>query len=120
MKEKVNKNILAYRYRLYPTKAQAYVLEETLAVCRAVYNSLVHERTVLYETAGKSPSYLDQQNALPCWKKDHAELTTVFSQVLQNVAKRVDLAFQAFFRRVKAGEEPGYPRLKGKGQYDTK
>jgi putative transposase len=31
----------------------------------------------------------------------------------------VELAFKAFFRRVKAGEEPGYPRFKGKGQYDS-
>jgi putative transposase len=43
----------------------------------------------------------------------------VHSQVLQNVAVRVDLAFQAFFRRVKAAETPGYPRLKGFGQYDS-
>lgn len=53
------------------------------------------------------------------WKKDHPELKTVHSQVLQNVARRVELAFQAFFRRVKQGETPGYPRLKGHGQYDS-
>lgn len=41
------------------------------------------------------------------------------SRVLQNVAVRIELAFQAFFRRFKAGEAPGYPRLKGKGQYDS-
>ena len=44
---------LAYRYRLSPTKAQVSVLERTLGVCRDVYNSLVHEWTVLYETQGK-------------------------------------------------------------------
>jgi putative transposase len=38
---------------------------------------------------------------------------------LQNVAVRIDLAFKAFFRRVKAGEKPGYPRFKGKGWYDS-
>lgn len=41
------------------------------------------------------------------------------SQVLQDVLHRVDRAFQAFFRRVKAGETPGYPRFKGKGWYDS-
>ena len=51
------------------------------------------------------------------WKKDHPELNQVSSQVLQNVQIRVDLAFKAFFRRVKAGENPGYPRFKGKGRY---
>lgn len=41
----------------------------------------------------------------------------VFSQVLQNVQERVDLAFKAFFRRVKAGEKLGYPRFRGYGWY---
>jgi putative transposase len=43
----------------------------------------------------------------------------VHSQVLQNVAVRIDLAFQAFFRRCKAGEEPGYPRFRSQGRYDS-
>jgi len=47
------------------------------------------------------------------------ELKEVFSQVLQNVHERVDLALKAFFRRVKAGEKPGYPRFRGKGRYDS-
>jgi putative transposase len=42
----------------------------------------------------------------------------VHSQVLQNVAVRIDLAFHAFFRRVRTGETPGYPRLRGRGRYD--
>jgi len=110
---------LTYRYRLYPTKAQVSVLERTLGVCRDVYNSLVHERTVLYETQGKSPSRVDQCREITTWKAEHPELHDVYSQVLQNITRRVDLAFQAFFRRVRNGEEPGYPRRKGKGQYDS-
>lgn len=111
--------MLAYRYRLYPTKAQASVLEEAFAICLNVYNSLLHGRTVLYETTGKSPSWAQQSREVTSWKPNHAELSTINAQVLQNVVRRVDLAFQAFFRRVKAGEKPGYPRLKGKGQYDS-
>jgi len=110
---------VSVKYRLFPSKAQQRALDRTLAVCRLVYNSMVHERTVCYETQGKSPSMRDQQKAMTQWKKSHKELTTVHSQVLQNVAVRVELAFQAFFRRVRAGEEPGYPRLKGEGQYDS-
>ena len=56
---------------------------------------------------------------LPEWKKNKPELKGVFSQTLQNVQERVDLAFKAFFRRVKAGETPRYPRFKGKGWYDS-
>jgi putative transposase len=53
------------------------------------------------------------------WKAEKPELKCVHSQVLQEVVKRVDLAYQAFFRRVKDGEDPGYPRFKGKDRYDS-
>ena len=57
---------------------------------------------------------------LPGWKASHPSLKLVHSQVLQNVTQRVDLAFQAFFRRVKEGAaEVGYPRFKGFGRYDS-
>jgi putative transposase len=111
--------ITAYRYRLYPTKAQETALTGTLETCRQVYNSLLNWREHDYAVLGKSPSKFDQQAAFPLWKKDHAELSGVFSQVLQNVAVRVDLAYKAFFRRVKDGETAGFPRAKGKGQYDS-
>src|SRR5882724_9624675 len=99
----------AYKFRLYPTKAQETVLCQTLATCRDVYNSLLNERKHDFELLCKSPTRLQQQKHLPVWKQDHPELTGVFSQVLQNVAVRVDLAFKAFFRRCQAGETPGYP-----------
>lgn len=110
---------LAYKFRIYPTKAQTRSLELTLDTCRNVYNSFVHERTVLYEITGKSPTYLVQKRAIAAWKPNHPELLDVHSQVLQNVCKRADLAFRSFFRRLKLGEEPGYPRLKGKDGYDS-
>src|SRR4029078_11193636 len=47
------------------------------------------------------------------------EYRDVFSQVLQDVLHRVDKAFGAFFRRVKAGEKPGYPRFQGRERYDS-
>jgi putative transposase len=109
----------AYRYRLYPTQAQETALTGTLETCRQVYNSLLNWRKHDYEVLGKSPSKFEQQAAFPRWKKKNAELGEVYSQVLQNVAVRVDLAFDAFFRRVKAGETPGFPRIKGHGQYDS-
>ena len=110
---------LAYVYRVYPTKAQETALTGTLETCRQVYNSLLNWRKHDYEVLGKSPSKVEQQAAFPRWKKEHAELSEVYSQVLQNVAGRVDLAFDAFFRRVKAGETPGFPRFKSYGQYDS-
>jgi putative transposase len=61
----------------------------------------------------------DQQATLPALKAERPTLAGVQSQVLQNVAVRIDLAFHAFFRRVQAGEVPGYPRFRGKGRYDS-
>ena len=110
---------LAFKYRLYPTPAQDTALHGMLATACDVYNSLVNWRKYTYEVEGKSPDFYEQKKALPLWKKAHPELSLVHSQVLQDVVKRVDRAFDAFFRRVKAGETPGYPRLKGKGQYDS-
>jgi len=112
-------SVICLKYRLLPTKAQETALNQTLALCREVYNSLVHERTARYDIAKESLSCFKQSNQLTVWKKSHPELSAVHSQVLQNIAVRVDLAFQAFFRRVKAGETPGYPRLKGRGVYDS-
>ncbi len=108
----------ALRYRLYPTKAQASQLAWTLGTCRQVYNSLVNDRKFQYEVNGKARSWVEQKRSITAWKPNHPELSDVHSQVLQDVSKRVDLAFQAFFRRVKAGETPGFPRLKG-GGYDS-
>jgi len=110
---------LCVKYRLFPTKEQTRKLEDTLETCRLVYNSLVNDRAFQYETAKVSVGRYEQQKMFPQWSKDFPEVKAVYSQVLQNVAVRVDLAFRAFFRRVKAGETPGFPRLKGKEQYDS-
>jgi putative transposase len=109
---------MALKYRLYPTAAQETVLDRTLATCRDVYNSLLHERKHDYEAKGTSPSRYEQQKHFPRWSKEFPEIGGVFSQVLQNVAARLDIAFKAFFRRVQAGEKPGFPRVKGEG-YDS-
>jgi len=111
------------KYRLFPTKAQEHRLEQTLETCRQVYNSLLNWRKHDYEVLGKSPSWYDQKKGITAWKENHAELSEVHSQVLQDVSVRVDLAFKGFFRRVKkndgkAGETPGFPRVKGDG-YDS-
>jgi len=64
-------------------------------------------------------SYKDKAAILTAEKKANLDLKTVFSQVLQDVLRRLDKAFKNFFRRVKAGETPGYPRFKGKGWYKS-
>jgi putative transposase len=108
-----------FRYRLYPSAAQERVLLSTLEECRWLYNQLLEERRETYTERGKGVSMYSQLNRLPKLKSTRESLKSVHSQVLQNVALRLDLAFKAFFRRCKAGEKPGYPRFRGKGRYDS-
>jgi len=108
-----------YKYRIYPTKAQETLLNQQLEVCRLVYNRTLAVRKDTYEQEGKSLGLYDTQKLLTAWKAEKPQYKLVHSQVLQNVQVRVDLAFQAFFRRVKVGEDPGYPRFKGYGRYDS-
>ncbi len=109
----------AYQYRLYPTKAQITRLNQTLEICRKVYNNTLVLRRNSWKYDQKSLSLFDTNKELTQWKKKFPELKTVFSQVLMNVQVRVDLAYKAFFRRVKSGENPGYPRFKSVGRYDS-
>ncbi len=109
----------AYRYRLYPSKSQVSLLEQTLEICRWIYNDTLALRKSAWEQEQHSISLYETNKILTQWKKERPDLNRVHSQVLQNVQMRVDLAFKAFFRRVKAGENPGYPRFKGKGRYDS-
>jgi len=109
----------AYKFRIYPTKSQRTKMEQTLDLCRWTYNKTLEIRKTAWEKEGKSLGKYETNNMLPEWKEAKPELKEVFSQVLQNVHERVDLALTAFFRRVKAGEKPGYPRFRGRGWYDS-
>lgn len=108
-----------FQYRIYPTKRQQRLLEQTLEECRWLYNQTLAYRKDAWEQRQESVGLYDTIGLLPTWKTGRTSLKQVHSQVLQNVQVRVDLAFQAFFRRVKAGEEPGYPRFRGVGRYDS-
>jgi len=108
-----------FKYRLYPTKKQVKKLNESLAECRWLYNHLLEMRTTAYEQEGKRLSLSEQQETLPMLKVERPCLKGVHSQVLQNVAVRVEEAMKAFFRRLKAGEKPGYPRFRGADRYDS-
>ena len=95
--------IKTYRYRLYPTFKQARIL---LAWRKGVYSA-----------TSESVSWVTQADALPDLKQESASFASLHSDVLQDVLRRLDKAYQAFFRRVKAGEKLGFPRFKGKRRY---
>lgn len=108
---------LTYKYRLYPTRKQETILNGQLETCRFLYNQLLETRKNAWEKEKKSVSCYDSIKQIPKLKETYPQLTSVYSQCLQNVAIRVDLAYQGFFRRLKTGEKPGYPRFRGKGRY---
>jgi putative transposase len=110
---------LNFKYRIYPTKQQETNIEKCLYSCSFLYNLFLEERKNNWEKQQKNTSVYDQLKKLPKLKKIYPELKSIHSQVLQNVGIRLDLAFQAFFRRYKNGEKPGYPRFKSRYRYSS-
>jgi putative transposase len=109
-----------YKYRLDPTPAQEQGLEVVLARCRMLYNVALEQRKTWWSRRqGKGATYYQQAAELPDLKAACPEYAEVNAQVLQDVLRRLDKTFQAFFRRVEAGETPGYPRFQGTGRYGS-
>ncbi len=109
----------AYKFRLYPTKKQVGKLEWMMRRCKELYNAALQERRDAYKMCGVSVSYHMQADQLHDIKKLREEYSDIHSQVLQDVLKRLDKAFAAFFRRVMNGEKPGYPRFKSGDRYHS-
>jgi putative transposase len=108
-----------FKYKLKPTPEQERMLDRVLMLCRHVYNAAIEERREAWRMRGVSVSYYQQKAELPAIKAELPEYGEVHSQVLQEVVQRVERAFHAFFRRVKAGETPGYPRFHGRNRYNS-
>lgn len=94
-------------------------LQETLDRARELYNAALQERKDAYRLVGKSITYDDQSNQLPEIKDIREEYRDIHSQILQDVLRKVDRAFKAFFARAKRGDTPGFPRCKGRDRYDS-
>jgi putative transposase len=108
-----------YKYELQPTAAQERAMALVLRRCRELYNAGLQERRDAWQRCGVSLTVASQSAQLPEIKDVRPEYHDIHSQVLQDVLTRLDRAFQAFFRRVKAGETPGYPRFKGSTRYNS-
>ena len=85
--------------------------------CRHFYNDLLRERKDSYELHGVSITKTEQLRKVKVEKATSPYALDIHSHILQNVVADLDKAFQAFFRRVKAGENPGYPRFKGRNRF---
>lgn len=108
----------AFKYRIYPLKAQAALFERWIDTCRWLYNAAIDQRREAWK--GRiSVTFRMQSAELPKLRKAFPDIEAVQSQVLQNVLHRVDFAFKQFFLRVKRGQTPGYPRFKSRDRYDS-
>ncbi len=108
-----------FRYRLYPSKPQTEILEEQLELCRQTHNFLLDYCKQQYKETGKTPSQYDMIKLLTSLKHTRAEFALVYSQVLQNIAKRIKDGYTNFFARRKAGLKAGLPRFKKYGRYKS-
>jgi putative transposase len=110
----------SFKYRLYPTKRQQRLLSEQVEEVRWLWNTLLAQRKQAWGEQQETIDSYDQQAALPSLKAAaRPGLKQVHSQVVQDVALRLQKALDAFFGRLKAGENPGYPRVRGQGRYNS-
>lgn len=110
--------ILTYQYRLNPSKRQHHALEQLLESQRLLYNAALEERIGAYRR-GVIRSYVDQSKALTEWRHSDPEAILVPLNVQRATLKRLDEAYKGFFRRVRIGAKPGFPRFRGKGWWDS-
>ena len=111
----------AHKFRLRPTARQEQALREMLTDHCSLYNGALQERRDAYRHSSKtSIAYGDQSAQLKEIRAFDPERQGRWSLSFQQATlRRLNKAFAAFFRRVKAGRTPGYPRFKGVGHYDT-
>jgi putative transposase len=107
-----------YKYRLYPTTAQTQALEAQLSEACRLYNAALQERRDAYQQGGVSLNYYDQANQLK-EIRSAGHLGLANFSAAQDVLRRVDKTFKAFFHRVKAGLKAGYPRFKSRRRFDS-
>jgi putative transposase len=108
-----------FKYKLLPTSEQERTLATVLWRCRELYNAGLQERKAAWDKCGITVNFAMQSAQLPAVKEVCPEYREIHAQVLQDVLHRLDTAFAACFRRVQAGERPGYPRFQGTDRYHS-
>jgi putative transposase len=109
----------AYKFRLRPTARQHVALGKCLASHRELYNAALQERRDAWRLRGTSVSYGDQSAQLRGIREVRPDVAVWSFSSQQATLRRLNRAFASFFRRVKAGEPPGYPRFKSANRFDS-
>jgi putative transposase len=112
--------VKVFKYRLYPSPTQEQNLFRVLNAARNLYNMALAERKYAYQLEKRSVSVAETEQLAKRYRATFPYAQQMFSQTAQSVVKQVELAFQAFFRRVREGnKKPGYPRFKGRNRFNS-
>ena len=109
----------AFLYRLYVNETQSDKLDNLLRLARQLYNAALQQRRDAWKYQHKSLNYYDQANQLKEVRNEIPEFAQLNFSAAQDMLRRLDKSFKAFFRRVKSGEVAGFPRFKGRDRFDS-
>ena len=109
----------AYKFRLCPTARQHIALAACVDGHRELYNAALQERRDAWRASRTRISYGDQSAQLSEIRALRPDLAVWSFSSQQATLRRLNRAFDGFFRRVKAGARPGYPRFKTKARFDS-
>lgn len=109
----------AFKYRLWTNANQERELSIMLETHRHLYNACLEQRKTAYETEKKSVRYTDQSSWFTSQRATNPYFGRLNFSSAQATMRRLDKAFQNFFRRVKNGRKPGYPRFKARGRFES-
>ena len=104
----------SYKFRIYPNREQENLIQRTFGCCRFVFNHFLAERMNQYKQTGHAPTRFQQDRSLTVIKNELEWLREVDATALQSALQTLNVAYQNFFRRVKQGQKPGYPKFKSK------
>ncbi len=104
---------LSYKFRLYPFPDQEREIIRQFEELRFLWNHALEQRQEAWRKERRSLSYVDQCRDLARWRAyDVGGIGRVYGHVAQETLARLDEAFRHFFRRIRAGARPGFPRFK--------
>lgn len=109
MSEEIKNVIKSYKYRIYPTKKQAELIDKTFGCCRYVYNMYLNKRIEIYESEKRTFKYKECSKDLTIQKKSLTWLNEVDSSALQNTLRHLDESYEDFFKK-----KSGFPKFKSK------
>jgi putative transposase len=110
--------LLSYKHRLYPTRTQTAELDRMLGAFCDLYNAALQQRIEAYRRQGRTLRYVDQAGELRAVRAAEPALAAYSYSAEQQVLRRLDKAFRAFFRRLRTpGVKAGFPRFKAKARF---